>query len=283
MVDIPDDINLVDYDEKDPEDDPEEEPEEDVDIELEDDAELIFPYEKTRGRLVPEATYWDITQKLICYSQTFKRVLFEVGESSSAHDSSHVNGLAPWALRRDLEASCAQARAMERALGNVLERMSVLESRENVTLKKNWLRLRLQWCWLRMVRKKKRLLRMRLHGFPECGNKKDVLLGYGSLRQKPISGGDETLCGSQRWWSLWCWEMVGRVAVPEITRCTYITFMKCDPQPFKGTEGAVGLCQWFEKLESVFRISDCKERDKVKFATATPKVRAIDLGGIGKD
>ncbi|GKG30662.1 hypothetical protein Tco_0423150, partial [Tanacetum coccineum] len=35
---------------------------------------------------------------------------------------------------------------------------------------------------------------------------------------------------------------------PKITRCTYVTFMKCDPQPFKGTEGAVGLCQWFEKL-----------------------------------
>ncbi|GKG22205.1 hypothetical protein Tco_0387508 [Tanacetum coccineum] len=41
-------------------------------------------------------------------------------------------------------------------------------------------------------------------------------------------------------------------ATPEITGCTYITFMKCDPQPFKGTEGDVGLCQWFEKLESVF-------------------------------
>ncbi|GKE03468.1 hypothetical protein Tco_1395486, partial [Tanacetum coccineum] len=26
--------------------------------------------------------------------------------------------------------------------------------------------------------------------------------------------------------------------VPKINRCTYITFMKCDPQPFKGTEGA---------------------------------------------
>ncbi|GKC85640.1 hypothetical protein Tco_1141357, partial [Tanacetum coccineum] len=62
---------------------------------------------------------------------------------------------------------------------------------------------------------------------------------------------------------------------PEITGCTYITFMKCDPQPFKGTEGAVGLCQWFEKLESVFRISDCKERDKVKFATATLQGRAL--------
>ncbi|GKG05213.1 hypothetical protein Tco_0325299, partial [Tanacetum coccineum] len=60
-----------------------------------------------------------------------------------------------------------------------------------------------------------------------------------------------------------------RPAALEISGCTYITFMKCDPQPFKGTEGAVGLCQWFEKLESVFRISDCKERDKVNFATAT--------------
>ncbi|GKD02357.1 hypothetical protein Tco_1177331, partial [Tanacetum coccineum] len=42
-----------------------------------------------------------------------------------------------------------------------------------------------------------------------------------------------------------------------------------------GTEGAVRLCQWFEKLESVFRISDCKERDKVKFATATLQGRAL--------
>ncbi|GJR07670.1 reverse transcriptase domain-containing protein [Tanacetum coccineum] len=42
-------------------------------------------------------------------------------------------------------------------------------------------------------------------------------------------------------------------AAPEITGCTYVTFMKCDPQTFKGTEGAVGLCQWFEKLESGFK------------------------------
>ncbi|GJR80478.1 putative reverse transcriptase domain-containing protein [Tanacetum coccineum] len=61
----------------------------------------------------------------------------------------------------------------------------------------------------------------------------------------------------------------------EITWCTYVTFMKCDPQPFKGTEGAVGLCQWFEKLESVFRISDYKEMDKVKFTTATLQGRTL--------
>ncbi|GJY75785.1 hypothetical protein Tco_0480901 [Tanacetum coccineum] len=36
----------------------------------------------------------------------------------------------------------------------------------------------------------------------------------------------------------------------EVTRCTYMTFTKCNPHPFKGTEGAMGLCQWFEKLES---------------------------------
>ncbi|GKA95411.1 hypothetical protein Tco_0817449 [Tanacetum coccineum] len=30
---------------------------------------------------------------------------------------------------------------------------------------------------------------------------------------------------------------------PKITRCTYVTFMKCDPRPFKGTKGAVGLSQ----------------------------------------
>ncbi|GJT18989.1 hypothetical protein Tco_0877695 [Tanacetum coccineum] len=41
------------------------------------------------------------------------------------------------------------------------------------------------------------------------------------------------------------------------------------------TRGAVGLCQWFEKLESVFRISDCKETDKVKFATATLQGHAL--------
>nr|GEZ73341.1 hypothetical protein [Tanacetum cinerariifolium] len=40
-------------------------------------------------------------------------------------------------------------------------------------------------------------------------------------------------------------------------------------------EGAVGLCQWFEKLESVFQISECKEKDKVKFAMATLRGRAL--------
>ncbi|GJR26658.1 reverse transcriptase domain-containing protein [Tanacetum coccineum] len=38
---------------------------------------------------------------------------------------------------------------------------------------------------------------------------------------------------------------------------------------FRGTEGAVGLTRWFEKLESQFRISNIAEGDRVKFASST--------------
>ncbi|GKD30269.1 putative reverse transcriptase domain-containing protein [Tanacetum coccineum] len=40
-------------------------------------------------------------------------------------------------------------------------------------------------------------------------------------------------------------------------------------------ECAVGLCCWLEKMESTFGISECAERRKVKFATATLHVRAL--------
>nr|GEV55685.1 putative reverse transcriptase domain-containing protein [Tanacetum cinerariifolium] len=43
-----------------------------------------------------------------------------------------------------------------------------------------------------------------------------------------------------------------------VTReCTYPDFMKCKPLNFKGTEGVVELIQWFEKMETVFRKSNC--------------------------
>ncbi|GJS68677.1 reverse transcriptase domain-containing protein [Tanacetum coccineum] len=38
---------------------------------------------------------------------------------------------------------------------------------------------------------------------------------------------------------------------------------------FCGTEGAVGLTRWFEKLESQFGISNVAEGDRVKFASST--------------
>nr|GFC11729.1 hypothetical protein [Tanacetum cinerariifolium] len=71
----------------------------------------------------------------------------EAGESSIARDLQFVGGLAPWALRRDLEALRRIGKmereilhhvlsGVEETLGNVVERLKVLESGENVTLKK---------------------------------------------------------------------------------------------------------------------------------------------------
>nr|GEW82590.1 putative reverse transcriptase domain-containing protein [Tanacetum cinerariifolium] len=46
-------------------------------------------------------------------------------------------------------------------------------------------------------------------------------------------------------------------------------FMKFNLTVFCGVEGAVKLRRWFEKTESVFKVSECTEGKKVKFAAAT--------------
>ncbi|GJU62326.1 putative reverse transcriptase domain-containing protein [Tanacetum coccineum] len=51
--------------------------------------------------------------------------------------------------------------------------------------------------------------------------------------------------------------------------CTYKDFLNCHPLNFKGTEGVVVLSQWFERIESVFHISNCAPENQVKFATCT--------------
>nr|GEY61750.1 hypothetical protein [Tanacetum cinerariifolium] len=51
--------------------------------------------------------------------------------------------------------------------------------------------------------------------------------------------------------------------------CTYADFLKCQPLPFKGTEGVASLSQWFERMESVFHISNCAVENQVKIATCT--------------
>ncbi|GKB56743.1 reverse transcriptase domain-containing protein [Tanacetum coccineum] len=49
----------------------------------------------------------------------------------------------------------------------------------------------------------------------------------------------------------------------------YKDFLNRHPLNFKGTEGVVVLSQWFEKMESVFHISNCALENQVKFATCT--------------
>ncbi|GJU72580.1 hypothetical protein Tco_1263985 [Tanacetum coccineum] len=54
-----------------------------------------------------------------------------------------------------------------------------------------------------------------------------------------------------------------------VRECSYSEFLKCKPLDFKGTEGVVGLTRWFEKMESVFSISNCTASCQVKFMTCT--------------
>nr|GEV40141.1 hypothetical protein [Tanacetum cinerariifolium] len=118
----------------------------------------------------PEATIWTGSQRPFDV-RDFPMGFYEAGEASTARDPQFVGGLAPWALRRDLEAlhrherireaesetsrteiallgSEAKIGKMEReilhhhlsgveeTLGKVVERLKVLESEENATLKK---------------------------------------------------------------------------------------------------------------------------------------------------
>ncbi|GJT15162.1 hypothetical protein Tco_0873868 [Tanacetum coccineum] len=57
--------------------------------------------------------------------------------------------------------------------------------------------------------------------------------------------------------------------------CNYKEFRAVMHENFRGTEGAVGLTRWFEKLESQFGISNIAEGDRVKFASSTLQDSAL--------
>nr|GEX95901.1 putative reverse transcriptase domain-containing protein [Tanacetum cinerariifolium] len=55
--------------------------------------------------------------------------------------------------------------------------------------------------------------------------------------------------------------------MPMARECTFQDFLKCKPHTFSGTEGVVRLTHWFEKMETVFNISNCPTKYQVKYAT----------------
>ncbi|GKA16389.1 putative reverse transcriptase domain-containing protein [Tanacetum coccineum] len=57
--------------------------------------------------------------------------------------------------------------------------------------------------------------------------------------------------------------------------CTFQDFLKCKPHNFSRTEGIVGLTRWFEKIETVFNISNCPSKYQVKYATCTLQDSAL--------
>ncbi|GJW12813.1 hypothetical protein Tco_1578640 [Tanacetum coccineum] len=63
--------------------------------------------------------------------------------------------------------------------------------------------------------------------------------------------------------------------VPVTRECTYQDFVKCRPLNFKGTKGVVGLTRCFEKIVTVFHISNCLQKYQVKYATCTLQNNAL--------
>ncbi|GJY36617.1 putative reverse transcriptase domain-containing protein [Tanacetum coccineum] len=53
--------------------------------------------------------------------------------------------------------------------------------------------------------------------------------------------------------------------VPAARECTYQDFLKFQPLTFKENEGVVRLTRWFEKMETLFHISNCPPKYQVKF------------------
>ncbi|GJT05171.1 putative reverse transcriptase domain-containing protein [Tanacetum coccineum] len=63
--------------------------------------------------------------------------------------------------------------------------------------------------------------------------------------------------------------------MPVARECTFQDFLKCKPHNFSGTEGIVGLTRWFEKMKTVFNISNCPPKYQVKYATCTLQDSAL--------
>nr|GEZ90559.1 hypothetical protein [Tanacetum cinerariifolium] len=48
-------------------------------------------------------------------------------------------------------------------------------------------------------------------------------------------------------------ETGGQDRAPLVRECTFSSFMKCNPTPFHGKEGAIELCRWFLALMTVLK------------------------------
>nr|GEY94059.1 putative reverse transcriptase domain-containing protein [Tanacetum cinerariifolium] len=63
--------------------------------------------------------------------------------------------------------------------------------------------------------------------------------------------------------------------MPMARESTFQDFLKCKPHTFSGTEGVVRLTRWFEKMKTVFNISNCPPKYQVKYATYTLQNSAL--------
>nr|GFA05585.1 putative reverse transcriptase domain-containing protein [Tanacetum cinerariifolium] len=89
------------------------------------------------------------------------------------------------------------------------------------------------------------------------GHDLEALAKYETQRNSVVNGDTSHTTGT------------GPRTVRPSQECTYKDYLNCEPLKFKGTEGIIGLTQWFERTESVSSISNCTAENKVKFASCT--------------
>nr|GEZ30835.1 hypothetical protein [Tanacetum cinerariifolium] len=336
MVDITDDKDLVDYDGDDEE--PKEEPEQQIghgnqfaqhpkpqlgnmngwleddddvnkNVNNEDIEDEDVESEDEKADIAPEATAGTVAQRPFAIHD-FSRGIVETSRARARLTEAELSTTqAEISLLKSKTKIGEKERKLldhdlgdiERTISIVLERLKLLESGENATLKKNLAEKEMQLVIARMDHAS---AERRLHesigwnrrimppkAMSEAQMRKIIRdqvaasMAEFMANMNHGTGGAGTGGAGTGGAEAGGAEAGGAgTAVPEITGCTYVIFMKCNPQPFKATEGAMGLCQWFEKLESVFQISDCKEKDKVKFATATLQVKVEQyIRGLSKN
>ncbi|GKC87337.1 hypothetical protein Tco_1147986 [Tanacetum coccineum] len=176
MVDITNSVDLVDYDgddeentEEDPKEDlkedPEEDPKEDPEEEPEPNNGLVNQFsphvDLHQPGVMIEPPNEESSDYISSDSKSEEKEADEI--PSSAHDSSYVGGLAPWALRRkkrEREILDHDLGNVEKTLSNVVERLKVLESRENATSKKKLVEAEMK---LELARMEHDMLERRLH------------------------------------------------------------------------------------------------------------------------
>ena len=61
------------------------------------------------------------------------------------------------------------------------------------------------------------------------------------------------------------------------TKFNYKYFNSCGPPKFDGSEGAIGLLQWFEGIENTFLNNDCPENLKVRHGTSVLKKKGTHM------
>ncbi|GJY14316.1 putative reverse transcriptase domain-containing protein [Tanacetum coccineum] len=236
---------LEDEDEDSEEEDPQED-EDDMEVDIEEDKnkpELTYPYEETDSLNPPPPASEsepddeiEVENPIEHEDETVPVSVYEVGESSTA------------AIPREDGDSVDQGTtAMER----LVEKLdNVKEKAECKKLKKELEEAKI------MPRKSAPMTQAVMRRMIK--ESVDAAIAVERERQAKVKN-DASGSGPVR----------GQNTAPAVREFTFARFIKCNPTIFRGIEGAVELQRWFEKTESVFRISECAEGKKVRFVAAT--------------